>query len=111
MKTVIVFLFIAVAFSSCTTQKLINATKTFMIKHNVEASVKPNQFTNTTHFKASIDSLYNTTELKKIAPRADVTFKVSDAKVIIEGDAVGSLDSDKIVELFKALYEQIKFWK
>lgn len=112
MKNVLLFIVLTIALSSCNTSKtLTTATKNFLNKHHFEATVKPNPVTGTTRFKASIDSLYDVSKIKGIARQADITFKIADAKVIVEGEAVGILDADKIAELYKSVISSISFWK
>jgi hypothetical protein len=98
--------------ASCNTSKqFATSTNKFLKAHNFEASVTPDYATNTTDFRASIDTLYPTNALKKIAPQADIIYKVSDGKLIVEGKANGILDADKILELYKSLISAISFWK
>jgi len=112
MKKILLFVSIAILFSSCNSSKnLTSATKKFLDKHNFEAIVKPNVTTGTTYFKASIDSLYDVSKIKPIAKQADILFKVADGKVVVEGEAVGVLDADKILELYKSVISAITFWK
>lgn len=114
MKKIIKFLTIAIALSGCNSTKLFtDSTKKFLVDHNVQASVTPNPATGTTKFYASIDSLYpNSVEkIKAIAPQADVIYKISEGKIILQGEAKGVLDADKIAELYVAVIKAISFWK
>jgi uncharacterized protein YceK len=114
IKMFAIFLTIAVALSACNSTKVLtDSTKKFLVDHNVQASVTPNPTTGTTKFHASIDSLYpNSVEkIKAIAPQADIIYKVSEGKIILQGEAKGVLGADKIAELYVAVIKAISFWK
>lgn len=112
MKKVFIICAITTLLSSCiSTKQFTKTTEKFLKDHHFEANVKPNHIKGTTKFHASIDSLYNTDKLKAIAPQADIIYKISDGKVIVEGEAKGVLDADKIAELYKNLIKTIQFWK
>lgn len=114
MKKIITLLTIAILLSvtGCNSTKMFtDSANKFMKDHNVQATVTPNAVNGTTAFYASIDSLYPTEKLKSIAPQADIIYKVSDGKIILQGEAKGVLDADKIAELYAAVIKAISFWK
>ena len=112
MKKVFIIPFVCALLTSCNTGKhLTDATKQFVDKHNFKASVKPNLIKGTTNFTASIDSLSKTEKIKDIAPTVDVTYKISDAKIIVSGEVKGTLTTEQIIDKIKEVLSAISFKK
>lgn len=103
MKQLIFCLFILATISSCTTQR---SFTDYLETRNYQQKITLNPFTNEATVKASIDSLYNYSEVEKICSTAVVTFDVSKGSITIEARCQGAVE--RVTELLGRLFDAIR---
>lgn len=104
MKKLLLISAIFLSLASCGTQKKVSE---FLSQHNYQQTIKINPLTNESDIKASIDSLYNYTEVAKLCSQADVTFHISKASITVTAKCDGAVE--KVSELLKKLLAAVKF--
>jgi len=109
-KTIYLLLAVAMlSMASCKSTNFTSATKKIIKKYEPQASVTP--LDSTTLFEASIQNLYPTADVKKVAPKAQLIWDISEAWLKIKGEAMGRLEKDQLINLYKSMIKQIDIWK
>lgn len=95
--------------ASCNSTKLVNnSVQNFLDKHHFQETHTLNPATGETRFTASIDSLYDYSKVQAICAQADICMRISQGRIEIEANC--DEGGEKLSELIKKLFAQIKFW-
>lgn len=113
MKRTLLLLLFAAGVSltqSCNSTKVFaGKTKVFLEKHNAQETHVFNPATGESKFKASIQSLYDSTSTSKLCQKFDVLLHFTTGGVEVDADCAGA--GQTITEAFKNLLGSIRFNK
>lgn len=105
LASVIVSLFAMASCSSSSTRNFSN----FLTKHNFKESHEFDPIAKKSRLEASIDSLYDYSKVVELCDTTDITFHVSRGKITILATCDGAVE--KLSEIFKKIFAEIKFTK